>query len=68
MKPYSMDLRVRVAAAVDRHEGTQRELADRFQIGVSTLTRWLRRRRQTGAGAAWSESGRRTRERREIQR
>jgi transposase len=46
MGPYSMDLRERVIAAVDAHEGSLRQLACRYRIGLSTLTRWLRRRRR----------------------
>lgn len=49
MKPYSGDLRERVIAAVDHHEGSLRQIADRFRIGLSTLTRWLSQRRQTGS-------------------
>jgi transposase len=49
MKPYSNDLRERVAAAVDHHEGSLRQIARRFGIGLSTLTCWLRWRRQTGS-------------------
>lgn len=46
MGPYSMDLRERVIAAVDAKEGSLRQLARRYRIGLSTLTRWLRRRRR----------------------
>jgi transposase len=49
MRPYSNDLRERVAAAVDHHEGSLRQIARRFRIGVSTLVRWLVRRNQTGS-------------------
>jgi transposase len=49
MKPYSNDLRERVAAAVDHHEGSLRQIARRFRIGLSTLMRWLRRRHETGS-------------------
>jgi hypothetical protein len=31
MKPYSLDLRERVAAAVEHHEGSWREVARRFR-------------------------------------
>lgn len=57
MKPYSIDLRERVVAAVDRHEGSQRQLARRFGISLSALSSWLRRRRQTGSIAAKSHGG-----------
>jgi transposase len=49
MKPLSNDLRERVLNAVDRHEGSRRQLATRFGVNVSTITRWLRLRRQTGS-------------------
>ncbi len=49
MRPYSNDLRERVAAAVDHHEGSLRQLARRFRIGLSTLVRWLERRKETGS-------------------
>jgi transposase len=57
MKPYTMDLRERVVAAVDRHEGSQRQIARRFDISTSTLSRWLRGRRQTGSIAPKSHGG-----------
>ena len=49
MKPYSNDLRERVAAAVDHHEGSLRQIARRFRVSLKTLSRWLQRRRQTGS-------------------
>jgi transposase len=57
MKPYSMDLRERVIAAVDRHEGSQRQIARRFGISLSALSRWLRGRRQTGSIAPKPHGG-----------
>jgi transposase len=44
-----MDLRQRVAQAVDRKEGTLRELARRFAVSPSFITRLLALRRQTGS-------------------
>jgi transposase len=49
MKPYSMDLRQRVAAAVDQQEGTLGQIARRFYVSVSFVLRLLRHRRQTGS-------------------
>jgi transposase len=49
MKPYSKDLRDKVLDAYDRKEGSQRALAARFGIALSTVQGWLRRRRETGA-------------------
>ena len=48
MKPLSNDLRERILAAVDRREGSRRQLAVRFSVNVSTITRLLQLRRQTG--------------------
>lgn len=45
MGPYSKDLRERVAAAVDHHEGSQREIARRFRVNLSFVVRLLQRRR-----------------------
>jgi transposase len=49
MRPLSNDLRQRILDAVDRREGSRRQLAVRFAVDVSTITRLLRLRRQTGA-------------------
>lgn len=49
MNPYSMDLRQRVAHAVDRKEGSLRQLAHRFCVSLSFITRLLALRRQTGS-------------------
>ena len=49
MRPYSMDLRQRVAQAIDQHEGSLRHVARRFCVSVSFLTRLLALRRQTGS-------------------
>lgn len=49
MQPYSNDLRNRVAAAVDRREGSLPQIADRFRISLKTLRRWLQRRGETGS-------------------
>jgi transposase len=48
MKPYSLDLRERVAAAVEHHEGPQREIARRFRVSLSFITRLRQRCRHTG--------------------
>ena len=49
MKPYSQDLRVRVVAAYNNHEGTQRELARRFHVSPSFVQGVLRHYRETGS-------------------
>jgi transposase len=47
-KPYSMDLRERVIAAVDGGMST-RQAAARFSIGIATAGAWARLKRATGA-------------------
>jgi transposase len=49
MKPLSNDLRERILNAVDHREGSRRQLAVRFGVNVSTITRLLQLRRQTGS-------------------
>ena len=48
MRPYSMDLRARIAAAVDHHEGSIRRIARTFRVSTSFIVRLLQRRRATG--------------------
>jgi transposase len=48
MRAYSMDLRERVAAAVDEGDGSQREIARLFRVSLSFVSRLLNRRRETG--------------------
>src|SRR4051812_3032897 len=48
MRPYSLDLRDRVAAAVENAEGSFGKIARRFRVSLSFVTRLMRRRRQTG--------------------
>jgi len=52
MGPYSMDLRERVAAAIDEGEGSERQIAKRFRVSVSFVTRLLQRRRDAGTLAS----------------
>lgn len=47
-KPYSMDLRERVVAAVEREGLSRHQAAARFGIGVSTAINWLKRKQETG--------------------
>jgi len=55
-KPYSMDLRARVVAAV---EGglSRNEAARRFNIAVSTAINWVRRKQDTGSVAPGQMGG-----------
>ncbi len=48
MGPSSRDLRERVAAAIDAGEGSQRQVAKRFRVSVSFITRLVQRRRDAG--------------------
>src|SRR5947209_5406412 len=52
MKPYSMDLRERVVAAVDEGKQTKWEISLRFQVSPAWLRRLLQRRRETGSIAS----------------
>jgi len=49
-KPYSQDLRLRVAAAISDGESC-RVLAERFDIAPSTVVKWAKRVRETGSPA-----------------
>lgn len=57
-RPYSLDLRERVAAAVAAGESC-RAVAARFSVGVATAVRWSQRARQTGSPAASKMGGHR---------
>jgi transposase len=48
MPTYSQDLRQRVFDTVKRREGSLREIADRFLVSLSFVTRLLRHHRLTG--------------------
>jgi transposase len=48
MRPYSADLRERVADAVDHKEGSLRQIARRFCVSLSFVVRLLQRRRDAG--------------------
>ena len=48
MKAYSMDLRERVVAAVDRKEGTWDAIAARFRVSRAWVGNLLSQRRRTG--------------------
>jgi transposase len=49
MKPYSQDLRERILETVRRGEGTLQQIADRFLVSVSFITRLLQLHRSTGS-------------------
>ena len=47
-RAYSSDLRARVLAAGQQQRCSYRALAERFQVGESTVRLWLRQARTTG--------------------
>lgn len=47
-RAYSVDLRSRVLAAGQQQRWSYRALAERFQVGESTVRLWLRQARTTG--------------------
>ena len=57
MRPLSHDLRQRIFDAVDNREGSRRQLAARFKVNVSTITRLLQLRRQTGSSQPRPHAG-----------
>ena len=48
MRPYSTDLRARVAAAIDHHEGSLRRIARTFRVSLACIVRLLQRRHAAG--------------------
>lgn len=50
-RPYSMDLRERVVAAVERGGESCHDAAARFDVAVSTAVKWMQRHRRTGSVA-----------------
>ena len=49
MRPYSQDLRQRIVDTVQRGEGTVRQIAERFLVSVSFVTRLLQLHRSRGS-------------------
>jgi transposase len=58
MRPYSEDIRVRIIHSYQNHEGSQRQIAERFQVSLSFVRDLLRRYRQTGSIAPKEYRGR----------
>ena len=48
MKTLSVDLRERVLASYDNHEGTREEIAHRFRVSLGMVKKLLQQRRHTG--------------------
>jgi putative transposase len=58
-KPYSMDLRERVVAAIKTRGVSCNQAAKQFGIGISTAINWVRRLRETGSVAPGQMGGHR---------
>ena len=56
-RPYSMDLRERVVAAVERGGMSRHQAAAHFGVAVSTAIKWVRRFRGTGSAAPGQMGG-----------
>ena len=56
-RPYSLDLRERVVAAVEEADMSRRQAAAQSGVGVSTVIVWVRRFRQTGSAAPGKMGG-----------
>ena len=56
-KPYSVDLRERVVAAVESGGMSCHRAAAHFGVGVSTAINWVRRLRETGSVAPGQMGG-----------
>ena len=48
MRTTSLDLRERILASYDNHEGTRAEMAGRFRVSLGLVKKLLQQRRQTG--------------------
>ena len=48
MKTLSVDLRERILASYDAHEGTREETADRYRVSLGMVKKLLQQRRHTG--------------------
>jgi transposase len=57
MKTYSLDLRTRVVDAVDRHVGSQGEVAALFSVSRTFVKKLLRQRRETSSVAPKPHGG-----------
>lgn len=56
-KPYSMDLRERVIAAVECRGLSRRQAAAHYGVGITTVINWVQRFRQTGSAAPGQMGG-----------
>ena len=56
-RPYSMDLRERVVAAVKEEGQSRNQAAGRFGVAISTAIKWLERYEATGSVAPGQMGG-----------
>jgi transposase len=56
-RPFSLDLRERAVAAVEKGGTSRRQAAAQFGVGVSTVIAWVRLFRETGSVAAGKMGG-----------
>lgn len=49
MKAISVDIRIRVVQAFLDGEGSQKDIAERFKVSLSSVKRWVRQERETGS-------------------
>lgn len=61
MEAYSLDLRQRICAACDEHDGTRQEIAGRFAVSRSFLQKLLRLRRSGSIAPKPKGGGRQSR-------
>jgi putative transposase len=56
-RPYSVDVRERVIAAVERDGMSRHQAAARFGVAVSSAIKWVQRFRRTGSAAPGQMGG-----------
>jgi transposase len=56
-RPYSLDLRERVVAAVEKGGISRHRAAAQFGLGTTTVINWVRRSRETGSVAPGKMGG-----------
>lgn len=48
MKTLSVDLRERILASYDAHEGTRQDIADRYKVSLGLVKKLIQQRKNTG--------------------
>lgn len=57
MKAYSNDLRRKIVSAYERHQHSQREIAELFGVSPATVRNFIRRKRERGSPDQLPRSG-----------